>query len=588
MGSVLERPKGSGNWYIKWTDGAGVPRRKAVAARTKKDAETDLAEEMVKADRQRRGMEPLPVKPARMTLGELSSWWLKDVCSPNSRGTEAPRLNAHIIKTELGQLELRVITPDAIQTHLKKELRDGKLRTGASYNKLRGTLLSIFKAAIEAKHWGAANPVKLVKREKVRKKKHHPTLREHEVSLLLAHVPEEWRNLFATAIYLALRKGELCGLRKSNVDLAAGEVWVVNSYEYDTTKGGHEDLLPIPKPLEPFLRDALARSPSGLVFPWADGSMRSKDSDPHLVLRTALGRAGIVDGYRYSCRRCQAAENKRHAEEHPGCKKARCPKRGVGYVEMRPDARLLRCPACEMTLWVQPVPRPLRFHDLRHTTATLLIRAKVPMAHVQRILRHANITTTIDTYGHLDLGDLREGVEKIAPLSEENARQLVAVHSGPAQAGPNGGQHMEAANEASPMVRRMPKMSEGLGDGRTRDRTWDTCRVKAEGADRLHGTAEPSGGQRWTKAEDGGSQQSPAVVPVGPLSAPNRGHLRALTNPAARLLTVDEVAERLNVSTTTVRRLCATGELSSVRILSNIRVNEEDLEKYVLRGGGAQ
>jgi integrase len=38
--------------------------------------------------------------------------------------------------------------------------------------------------------------------------------------------------------------------------------------------------------------------------------------------------------------------------------------------------------------------RPMRFHDLRHTAATLMLRAGVDAHRVQRILRHASVATT--------------------------------------------------------------------------------------------------------------------------------------------------------------------------------------------------
>jgi hypothetical protein len=54
----------------------------------------------------------------------------------------------------------------------------------------------------------------------------------------------------------------------------------------------------------------------------------------------------------------------------------------------------------------------MRFHDVRHTTITLLLRLKVPMHLVQRIARHSNIRLTVDTYyGHLEVEDLREAME---------------------------------------------------------------------------------------------------------------------------------------------------------------------------------
>jgi integrase len=47
-----------------------------------------------------------------------------------------------------------------------------------------------------------------------------------------------------------------------------------------------------------------------------------------------------------------------------------------------------------------PPPRP-RIHDLRHSHASWLIAAGVPLPVIQARLGHESITTTIDTYGHL-------------------------------------------------------------------------------------------------------------------------------------------------------------------------------------------
>lgn len=45
--------------------------------------------------------------------------------------------------------------------------------------------------------------------------------------------------------------------------------------------------------------------------------------------------------------------------------------------------------------------RGLRFHDLRHSCASLLIAQGVPLRIVQELLRHTNIRTTADRYTHL-------------------------------------------------------------------------------------------------------------------------------------------------------------------------------------------
>ena len=55
----------------------------------------------------------------------------------------------------------------------------------------------------------------------------------------------------------------------------------------------------------------------------------------------------------------------------------------------------------------------MKFHGLRHTTATLLLRAGVPIQHVQRILRHTDIKLTVDTYGHLVVEDLSEALDAL-------------------------------------------------------------------------------------------------------------------------------------------------------------------------------
>jgi len=48
-----------------------------------------------------------------------------------------------------------------------------------------------------------------------------------------------------------------------------------------------------------------------------------------------------------------------------------------------------------------PVVRPIRFHDLRHTTATPLLREKVPLVVVQKVFRHRDPSLTESVYGHL-------------------------------------------------------------------------------------------------------------------------------------------------------------------------------------------
>ena len=51
-----------------------------------------------------------------------------------------------------------------------------------------------------------------------------------------------------------------------------------------------------------------------------------------------------------------------------------------------------------------------------------------------------------------------------------------------------------------------------------------------------------------------------------------------------RLLTVNEVAARLDVSAATVYKLCAVGDLAHVRVLNTIRVTPRDLDAFIAKG----
>ena len=50
----------------------------------------------------------------------------------------------------------------------------------------------------------------------------------------------------------------------------------------------------------------------------------------------------------------------------------------------------------------------IRFHDLRHTFATILLSRGTHPKVVQEMLGHANISQTMDTYSHV-LPDMQDG-----------------------------------------------------------------------------------------------------------------------------------------------------------------------------------
>ena len=55
----------------------------------------------------------------------------------------------------------------------------------------------------------------------------------------------------------------------------------------------------------------------------------------------------------------------------------------------------------------------MRFHDLRHSAATILLQAKVQLKTVQELLGHSTIATTVDIYSHISLEMREEVVNKM-------------------------------------------------------------------------------------------------------------------------------------------------------------------------------
>jgi integrase len=51
----------------------------------------------------------------------------------------------------------------------------------------------------------------------------------------------------------------------------------------------------------------------------------------------------------------------------------------------------------------------MRFHELRHTCATMRFKMGQHPKHVQELLGHATITLTLDTYSHV-LPDMDDGI----------------------------------------------------------------------------------------------------------------------------------------------------------------------------------
>jgi integrase len=275
-------------------------RDQVSGARTKTEAKRLNVELQLREDRAREGLEPLRPSDGGGSVDELLEWWMDTYLkAAPSYEKSVGTVRQHLLDSELAHLRLVDVTPGRVELLLQKRSPEVKPRT---LNHVRGYLSRAFNAAIETGKFVGANPVANVKRRKVPRRVPQ-YLKAEEVPAVLAALAPKWRSLFAAALYTGMRKGELLGLRKIEVDLGNRLLTVDRSYERDTTKGGHADPIPIAKDLVPYLAAAMDSSPSDLVFPDEKGRMMSERTQLAIVLRRALRRAGIVTGFRHVCRR---------------------------------------------------------------------------------------------------------------------------------------------------------------------------------------------------------------------------------------------------------------------------------------------
>ncbi|MFQ8952225.1 MAG: site-specific integrase [Oscillospiraceae bacterium] len=60
--------------------------------------------------------------------------------------------------------------------------------------------------------------------------------------------------------------------------------------------------------------------------------------------------------------------------------------------------------------------RKIRFHDLRHTFASILINQDAPLLNVSTFLGHSDLSTTANIYAHLDKSKKQESADVISSI----------------------------------------------------------------------------------------------------------------------------------------------------------------------------
>src|SRR5216684_4508722 len=284
MASVYKK---RGAWWFRVRDATGIWRDRPAKASTKPAAQREALEAQQFADRQRVGLAPSS-ENMRRTFGELMDLWRERYGQRLRSQTIIPMVEKHLRPT-LGKLPLGGAAA-ALGPLLLSKVEE---LSPSSLNHLRAYARRLYAIASlpSVGWWARPNPVNRDELPKFKEPKRKPrTLAAEDVPALLAVLAPEWRPMFATAVFLGLRRGELIALRKEDLDLVAGTLTVARSRDADTTKGGRTVTLPIPEPLRPYLETAVRWSRSEWLFPKADGEQRSLDVDVTAVLRRALAR----------------------------------------------------------------------------------------------------------------------------------------------------------------------------------------------------------------------------------------------------------------------------------------------------------
>jgi len=289
--------------------------------------------------------------------------WLAEVVRPGL----APKTHegyvyiVGLITPALGKVPLDKLTPQHVQKLLNDLLAGGGTGgRGLSPRTVQYARATLRRALGQALKWGLVtrNVATLIDPPKSRREEVQPYSEEEARRLLDAVTGDRLEALYTTALALGLRQGELLGLRWEDVDLAKGKLQV--RQQVQQLRGQ-----------PPIIKTLKTRA-----------SRRDLDLPAALVERLAA--------HRERQRREFAAKGR----DWPGAGLLFPSTAGTPLIPRnltRHYKRLLRRAG---------LPER-RFHDLRHTAASLMFAGGLEATAVQRVLGHSSIAITNDTYIHL-------------------------------------------------------------------------------------------------------------------------------------------------------------------------------------------
>jgi len=350
-GSITKRK--DGRWMARYTvHTAKGPKRRHVYGKTRKEAADKLAR--VLSDR----TDGIVYDDENTTVGEYLDGWLKRSVRGSVRKSTYDRdaylVNNHL-KPALGRVKLKKLAP----AHIQAFYRD-RLDAGLSASTVHKMHAILHKALARAVAWQMVprNVSEAVEPPQPMTKEMHPLSPADARKLLNAAHGERFEALYVLAITTGMRQGELLALKWQDVDL---EDAIISVRRTLTRTGGRYTLgepktkksrrsIRLTEQAKEVLRQHLERQL------WDIRMLGDNYTDQGLVFTTDTGAS-------------VNPSNVRQRSFTPLLRKAGLPH--------------------------------IRFHDLRHTCATLLLSKGTHPKFVQELLGHATIAITLDTYSHV-------------------------------------------------------------------------------------------------------------------------------------------------------------------------------------------
>ena len=344
------RLRADGRWegrYYAIEDGRRV--RRSVFGPTDKDAARALRVALTARD------DGKPAPHGGETVGAFLLTWLEGARPTIRPGTwrRYEQLTRLYLVPGLGSVRLVALGPQHVAKLYRELLADGMSPANVHY--VHRTLR---RALGQAERWKlvSSNVAAMVTPPRAEQLEMR-TLTAEQVRLLLEVAPDRDRPLYLLAVSTGMRLGELLALRWADVDLDGGSLRVVATLRH---LSGEAASFQPPKTARSRRRVELSESVVAALSAhkvatieerWRSGQLWQ---DHNLVFPNLLGRP-------------RGASNVSR-ELHPLLERAGLPR--------------------------------IRFHDLRHTAATLMLGRGVHAKLVSDMLGHASIAITLDTYSH--------------------------------------------------------------------------------------------------------------------------------------------------------------------------------------------